>query len=332
VTQILHLPSLAQLQDRFEVIALCDVSASVREAVGKRWNVPRLYGAHEGLVGDPEVDVVLVANPNAFHAEVALSAIGARKHVLIEKPMCITLREADAIVAAQRASGVTVQVGYMRRYAPAFVEACRLLREVGEIRLARVHDVLGQNKHFIANTSVVNRADDLPEELRRETAKKDAALVEEAIGEAPPDVRRAYGLLLGLSSHDTSAMRELLGRPGRVLYAAQRNHGMCISAAFDYGDFVCQFETAIDDIPRADVAGAVEYAICQESAGAAECDGGEWPRRGGRACGAERMGRPLRVRVAGVVRQHHDWRLDQDIAAGCARGPGTVRRNGEVDA
>jgi len=47
-------------------------------------------------------------------------------------------------------------------------------------------------------------------------------------------------------------MRELLGRPGRVLYAAQRNHGMCISAAFDYGDFVCQFETAIDDIPRFD--------------------------------------------------------------------------------
>ncbi len=44
----------------------------------------------------------LVANPNAFHAEVTLDAIAAGKHVLVEKPMCITRREADQIVAAQK--------------------------------------------------------------------------------------------------------------------------------------------------------------------------------------------------------------------------------------
>ena len=72
--------------------------------------------------------MVLVANPNAFHAEVTLDAIAAGKHVLVEKPMCVTRREADQIVAAQKKSNVVVQVGYMRRYAPAFLEGCQVVK------------------------------------------------------------------------------------------------------------------------------------------------------------------------------------------------------------
>jgi hypothetical protein len=49
-----------------------------------------------------DVDAILVANPNAFHAEVTLDAIAAGKHVLVEKPMCVTRRKADEIIAAQK--------------------------------------------------------------------------------------------------------------------------------------------------------------------------------------------------------------------------------------
>ena len=58
--------------------------------------------------------------------------------------------------------------------------------------------------------------------------------------------------MLGLSSHDLSAMRELLGMPNKVLFAAQRGGGMYLAATFDYGPFVCQFETGIDGIARFD--------------------------------------------------------------------------------
>jgi len=58
--------------------------------------------------------------------------------------------------------------------------------------------------------------------------------------------------MLGLSSHDLSAMRELLGMPNKVLFAAQRCGGLYMSAAFDYGPYVCQFETGIDEIARFD--------------------------------------------------------------------------------
>src|SRR3954465_1137578 len=140
VTQIMHLPALAQLADLFEVTALCDVSPRVLQGVGAAWSVERRVADVGELVACAEVDAVLVANPDAFHAEVALAAIAAGKDVLVEKPMCIGLRGGDESVAAAARAGAIVQVGYMRRHAPALAEAARALEELGEIRFARVHD------------------------------------------------------------------------------------------------------------------------------------------------------------------------------------------------
>jgi predicted dehydrogenase len=252
VTQLLHLPSLGFLADQFEVVAACDVSATVLNAVADQWRIGGRHADYADLVTRDDVDIVLVANPDAYHAEVGLAAIAAGKHVLIEKPMCMTMREADEIVAAQERAGVMVQVGYMRRYATAFLEACRILPELGPIRLARVHDVLGWNNLFVKNASRVIRADDVPEGIAAAGSMKRESLLTEALGDAPEVLRSAYGLMLGLSAHDISAMRELLGMPKGVLYAAARQGGLYLSAAFDYGDYVCQYETGIDNIARFD--------------------------------------------------------------------------------
>jgi predicted dehydrogenase len=249
VTQIMHLPSLAFLAEQFSVTALCDVSDHVLQSVGDRWQVAKRYLDYGELLAQDDVDAVLVASPDVYHTEVTLAAAAAGKHVLVEKPMCMTLREADEISAAQQRTGITVQVGFMRRYAPAFIEACRLVSALGEIRLARAHDVLGQNA-FFSGTSRVVRGEDVPADVIAAGTQLRAKLMAEAIGEAPPELQRAYSLMLGLSSHDTSAMREMLGMPQRVLYAAQRYGGLYMSAAFDYGTYVCHYETGIDMIPR----------------------------------------------------------------------------------
>ena len=68
----------------------------------------------------------------------------------------------------------------------------------------------------------------------------------------PESYRWSHGLLLGLSSHDLSAMRELLGMPRGVLHASQRQGGNYLTAVFDYGGYICQFETGVDAIPRFD--------------------------------------------------------------------------------
>src|SRR5215471_7952329 len=140
VTQIMHWPSLYQLADRYEVTTLCDVSQPILEELGKYWNVANLTTDHRALVNRTDVDAVLIANPNGFHAEVTLDAIAAGKHVLVEKPMCVTRREAEQIIAAQKNSNVVVQVGYMRRYAPAFLDGCEAVKGMKAIRFARVRD------------------------------------------------------------------------------------------------------------------------------------------------------------------------------------------------
>jgi predicted dehydrogenase len=264
VAQIIHLPSLYQLADQYQVTAVCDVSAKVLNSVGDLWGVSLRFQNYQELVQHPDVDAVLVTNPHVYHTEVTLAAIEAGKHVLVEKPMSISLQEADQIIAAQRQAGVVVQVGYMRRYAPAFLEACRRVPELGKIGLARVHDVIGSNALIIRQTSRVIRGNDISDSLKAEMRNLQNQQVQQALGgEVLPGIRRAYLLMLGLSSHDLSAMRELLGMPHGVLYASWQDNadwneeydnsiGRYLTAAFDYGSFVCQFETGIDNIPRFD--------------------------------------------------------------------------------
>jgi len=252
-TQIIHWPTLYQLADRYEVTALCDKSQPILEELGKNWNISNLTTYHRTLVTRNDVDAVLIANPDAFHAEVTLEAIAAGKHVLVEKPMCVTRREAEQIIAAQKKTKVVVQVGYMRRYAPAFLEFCEVVKKFKEIKFARVRDFIGHNSLIVSRTSRVVRDEQLPESVKKDGKLRKDASLDEAVGEkAGPAIRQAYSLMLGLSSHDLSAMRELLGVPGKVLFAAQRGNGLYITAAFDYGPFVCGFETGVDEIPRFD--------------------------------------------------------------------------------
>jgi predicted dehydrogenase len=253
VTQIMHWPSLSQLGELYEVTALCDISPLVLETLGKRWNVDALTTDHRELVGRTDVDAVLVASPHAFHAEATVAAIAAGKHVLVEKPMCINQREANGIISAQKGQPLVVQVGYVRRYAPAFLYACEEVKKIGAIKFARVRDFLGFNALIINQTSAVVRDPDLPKKLQAEAVRLDEELVTEALGKnTGEDLRSAYRLMLGLSSHDLSAMRELLGMPSKVIFAAHRAKGRYLAAAFDYDSFVCQFETGIDQIPRFD--------------------------------------------------------------------------------
>jgi predicted dehydrogenase len=253
VAQIIHLPALRELPDLYQVTALCDVSPGVVKAVGAALPWAGQYTDATELIAAADVDAVLVANPHVYHAETALAAIAADKHVMVEKPMCVTLAESDALLAAEEKSGVTVQVGYMRRHAPAFLEAVELVAAVrSEVILARVHDVIGSNALIIDSTSKVHRAGDIPPALLEEARTRMTARTAEAVGEVGAARATAYALLLGLASHDISAMRELIGRPQGTLYAAQRSGGRMLTAAFDYGGFVCQFECGVDRIPHFD--------------------------------------------------------------------------------
>jgi predicted dehydrogenase len=252
VAQIIHLPVIDSLPDRYELAAVCDISPGLLKRVGDRYRVERRYDDASAMVAAGGLDCVLVLNSDEYHAECTIAALEAGLDVLVEKPMCLSPREAADIIAARDRNGRTVMVAYMRRFAPAFTAAVERLPALGPVRYARVHDVIGQNRLIIDQTAHVERPDDIPAHLADERWARRAELVREAIGEAPEEVGWTYGLLCGLGSHDLSAMRELLGRPRGVAAARMWGRGGYVVALLDYGDFMVTYETGVDDQLRFD--------------------------------------------------------------------------------
>ncbi len=252
VAQIIHLPILEALSDRYEVTALCDISPGLLGLMGDRYGVDRLYTDAGDLIEKEPIDAVFVLNSDEYHTDCIVAAAENKRHAFVEKPMCLTRAEADEIIRAKDEAGIKVMVAYMRRFAPAFLRAAEEVKRLDRINYVRVRDIIGQNRLMIEQSSVVHRFDDVPEAAVRDKADRAQRLVTEAIGQAPQDLRTAYRLLCGLSSHDLSAMRELIGFPNRVVAAAQWNGGRFISAIFEYDGYYASFETGVDSQRRFD--------------------------------------------------------------------------------
>ena len=119
------------------VVAAGSRSAERAAAFAADHGVERSHGSYEALVADPDVDVVYIATPHSEHLEHALLAIGAGKHVLIEKPMAVTAEQARRIVAAAREAGVFAMEAMWTRYLPQTDIIRQLLEQdaLGELRV-----------------------------------------------------------------------------------------------------------------------------------------------------------------------------------------------------
>lgn len=106
--------------------------------------MPRTTHDPAELCASEEVDVVLVINSDEYHAAHAILALEHDKHVLIEKPMALTKRDALAVEEAERKSKGKAMVGYMRRYAAPFEDAIRLIGGLDKILYARVRGGLSR--------------------------------------------------------------------------------------------------------------------------------------------------------------------------------------------
>lgn len=246
VAQIIHLPILETLSDRYELVAICDISGQLLEAIGTRYNVARRYTDAFEMVSQTNLDAVFVLNNDEYHAECAIAALTQGKHVLIEKPVCLTLEDADAIIKARDAAGVQAMVGYMRRFAPAFTEAIKEVSQLGRINYARVRSLIGAGRLFIDETSHVLRPLDIPPEAVLDRRQRATRMLEKATDNAPRVKQNAYRHMLGLNCHDLSAMREIIGFPKRVVSAVQWNEGKFVNALFEYEEFYASFETGVD--------------------------------------------------------------------------------------
>jgi predicted dehydrogenase/diketogulonate reductase-like aldo/keto reductase len=132
------------------LVAVGSRTAANAERFAKEFGVPRAHGSYETLLADSDVTAVYIAAPHPQHAEWAVKAAEAGKHILCEKPMGLNHAEAMVIAEAARAHGVLLMEAFMYRCHPQTVKIVELVRSgmLGEIRL--VQATFGFNAGFDA--------------------------------------------------------------------------------------------------------------------------------------------------------------------------------------
>lgn len=127
ISQVRHLPEYADRED-CKITALYDINMERAQELAKQYGAVA-YESCEALLASDEVDAVSVCSANTTHAEIAIAALKAGKHVLCEKPMAITLEECEAMVAAAEESGKRLMIGQNQRLAGAHAKAKELIDE-----------------------------------------------------------------------------------------------------------------------------------------------------------------------------------------------------------
>lgn len=122
------------------VHAVASRSAERAATFAATHGIPRNYDSYDQLVADPDIDVVYVAAPHSEHRRLALLAISAGKHVLIEKPIAVNAQQAEEVAVAAASAGVFVMEAMWSRYLPQADVIARLLVDgvLGDVRLATV--------------------------------------------------------------------------------------------------------------------------------------------------------------------------------------------------
>ena len=131
----LMLPTFQQ-DSRVQLVAACDPREAARAQFARDFEAPVLERV-EDLVARADVDVVYIASPHQHHAAHTRLAAAAGKHVLLEKPMAITMAECDEMVAACAAAGVLLIVGHCHSFDTPYLEARKLVRsgQLGRVRM-----------------------------------------------------------------------------------------------------------------------------------------------------------------------------------------------------
>jgi len=140
-----HAENLRHLVPGAELVAIADVAAARAKQVAAELEVAKSFGSLEAMLECKEVQAVLIATPDKFHAQGVIQAAMAGKDILCEKPIALTLADAYAALDAVSKAGVRLQVGFMRRYDPAHAAAMKRI-EAGEIGTPVIFKSLGRDK------------------------------------------------------------------------------------------------------------------------------------------------------------------------------------------
>lgn len=140
-----HAENLRRLVPEARLVAVADVAPARAQRAAAELEIDHSFDSLEAMLELKEVDCILIATPDKFHAQAICTAAAAGKDILCEKPLAVTLSDAHSALQAVRDCGVRLQIGFMRRYDPAYVAAMRRVEE-GEIGEPVIFKSVGRDK------------------------------------------------------------------------------------------------------------------------------------------------------------------------------------------
>jgi myo-inositol 2-dehydrogenase/D-chiro-inositol 1-dehydrogenase/scyllo-inositol 2-dehydrogenase (NAD+) len=173
-----------------ELVGIVDSVAETLQDTGDQFGVDARFETLEAALDDLEFEAVVITTPTFTHKPLAVAAAEAGKHVLLEKPMALSIAECDEIIEAAERNGVLVQIGFMRRFAPEFVAAYERI-QAGEIGRPMIIKSLSHGP-----------------------------------GLPPPwarDLKKSNGMLAEVNSHDWDCVRWLMGSNPERVYTETAN-------------------------------------------------------------------------------------------------------------
>jgi predicted dehydrogenase len=234
IAQVMHLPYLAELDERFELAAVCDLSPAVAAACARRFGAGRALSSFDDLLELP-LDLVMVLTGGS-HAEAGIAAAEAGRHVFVEKPMALSPAAGARLVDAARRAGVVLMVGTMKRYDPAYERLQELAAGLEDVRLARVTTLESPLAPYVQHYPLVR--DQLPAGLLERLQAEDAAQVEAALPDADAETRWCYRwILLDNLVHELNMLRGVLGEPTRLASADLDRR--VAGVRLEFGDVAC---------------------------------------------------------------------------------------------
>jgi len=136
-----HLPAMATLLDRVELVCTADVDAAAAQAAAAPWGAAHSTD-YRAVLARKDIGAVVIATPEYLHCEQVEAAAAAGKHILCEKPMAQSVAEADRMIAAAARAGVHLLIGHSRRFTRRYMEIRAAVDrgDIGTVRLMRENE------------------------------------------------------------------------------------------------------------------------------------------------------------------------------------------------
>lgn len=135
-----HAKSITYHIPQAKIVAISDIYYEGAEKVAESLGIPNAYEDYHEILNNPEIDAVLICSSTDTHADIAVEAAEAGKHIFCEKPVDLTVAKIKKVIAAVEKAGVKLQIGFNRRYDHNFAEIKRLANDgkLGKLQTIKI--------------------------------------------------------------------------------------------------------------------------------------------------------------------------------------------------